>query len=247
VLLVFYFCFTRFVHGFEKEKNRMKSKLIFGLLAMTLILAFASASFAQINLQIFSSPTASESLNKRTAQTADPLSTGGGVTVSGGVIANAELTTTIITLTYGAPITSSCGIAAASCPGNATQAAVPAADSIRIVAATGLFAGVTINTVRYSAGTIDLVLPECKQVAENGVANCVAQQRRQQLHPDQIQRYHCQRLECAVRSSWSRYEYCNCLHEWDAGSELRHQYCGMRYGQAHRRLCFRVASDRTAG
>jgi len=140
----------------------MKSKLIFGLLAMTLILAFASASFAQINLQIFSSPSAAESLNKRTAQTADPLSTGGGVTVSGGVIANAELTTTIITLTYGAPITSTCGIASASCPGNATQAAVPAADSIRIVAATGLFANVTINTIRYSAGTIDIVLPECK-------------------------------------------------------------------------------------
>jgi len=157
----------------------MKSKMIFGLLAMTLILAFASASFAQINLQIFSSPSASESLNKRTAQTADPTSTGAGVTVSGGVIANAELTTTTLTLTYGAPITSSCGTGSASC--TTGQPAVPAQDPIRIVAATGLFANVTIATIRYAAGTLDVVIPECKgggtqdaTPGANGVGFCSA-------------------------------------------------------------------------
>jgi len=152
----------------------MKSKLIFGLLAMTLILACASASFAQINLQIFSSPSAQEVINKRTAQTADPLSSGPGVTVSGGIIANAELTTTTLTLTFGAPITATC-LQGASCPIQ-PQAAVPPNDSIRIVAATGLFANVTINTIRYSAGTMDLILPECKNLAAepgaNGVGTC---------------------------------------------------------------------------
>jgi len=162
--------FMRFVHDFEKERKRMKSKLIFGLLAMTLILAFASASFAQINLQIFSSASANEPINKRTAQTADPTSSGAGVTVSGGVIANAELTTTTLTLTFGAAITAACGPAGnASCPTSA-QAAVPALDPVRIVASTGLFAGVSILSVRYSAGAIDIVLPECKNnIAEPGV------------------------------------------------------------------------------
>jgi len=154
----------------------MKSKLIFGLFAMTLILAFASASFAQINVQIFSSASPNEPINKRTAQTADPTSSGAGVTVSGSVIANAELTTTTITLTFGAPITAACGPALnASCPTSA-QAAVPTLDPLRIVASTGLFAGVSILTVRYAAGAIDLVLPECKnngaEASVDGSGNC---------------------------------------------------------------------------
>jgi len=156
----------------------MKSKLIFGLLAMTLILAFASASFAQINLQIFSSASPNEPINKRTTQTVDPTSSGAGVTISGGVIANAELTTTTITLTYGAPITAACASGSVSCPTNATQAGVPALDPIRIVASTGLFAGVSILSVRYAAGAIDLVLPECKnnglEASVNGSGNCAS-------------------------------------------------------------------------
>jgi len=148
----------------------MKSKLIFGLLAMTLILAFASASFAQINVQIFSSASPNEPMNKRTAQTADPTSSGAGVTVSGGVIANAELTTTTMTLTFGATITAACGPALnASCPTSA-QAPIPGLDPIRIVASTGLFAGVSILSVRYSAGAIDIVLPECKSGVPGGPA-----------------------------------------------------------------------------
>jgi len=155
----------------------MKSKLIFGLFAMTLILAFASASFAQINLQIFSSASPNEPANKRTTQTADPTSSGAGVTVSGGVIANAELTTTTITLTFGAPITSACTAAGPFASGaGCTQGPIPAGDPLRIVAATGLFANVSITTVRYSAGTMDILLPECKdngsEASVNGSGNC---------------------------------------------------------------------------
>jgi hypothetical protein len=167
----------RFVHDFEKERKRMKSKLIFGLFAMTLILAFASASFAQINVQIFSSASTNEPINKRTTQTADPTSSGAGVTVSGSVIANAELTTTTITLSYGAPITSTCALAAGGGVANAcTQAAVPVNDPIRIVAATGLFANVNIVTIRYSTGQMDITIPECKdngsEASVNGSGNC---------------------------------------------------------------------------
>jgi len=155
----------------------MKSKLIFGLLAMTLILAFASASFAQINLQIFSSASPNEPANKRTTQTADPTSSGAGVTVSGGVIANAELTTTTITLSFGAPITSACTAAGVFASGTAcAQGPIPAGDPLRVVAATGLFANVSIVTVKYSAGTIDILLPECKdngaEASVNGSGNC---------------------------------------------------------------------------
>jgi hypothetical protein len=125
----------------------MKSKLIFGLLAMTLILAFASASFAQITLSINNAPSVAESVNKRTAQTADPTSNGAGLTVSGAVLANAQLTTTHLLLQFPGPITSS--------------ATVPGGDPLRIVGATGLFSAVSISTILYSSGVISLTLPEC--------------------------------------------------------------------------------------
>src|SRR5438552_7051574 len=69
-----------FVHAFRsrlrKEKTRMKSKLVFGLLATMLVLALAPSSFAQIQIQLFSAPSAQEVQTIKNAQTADPNSSG---------------------------------------------------------------------------------------------------------------------------------------------------------------------------
>lgn len=129
----------------------MKSKFVFGLLAMMLVLALAPSSFAQVNLQVFSAPSAQEIQTNRTAQTADPQSSGAGITVSGAVIANAELSTTQLLIDFPGVFTSSDKVPV-----------IPAGDPLRLEGATGLFAGASILTVTYSTGVVSVTLPECK-------------------------------------------------------------------------------------
>ena len=142
-----------------------------------LVLALAPSSFAQVNIQIFGAPSASEVATVRTAQTADPLSSGAGLTISGSVIANIELTTTILNLTFGGPITGNCpagggpGVAGPSGPGEgapnlitacAGGVGVPAGDPIQIAGASGLFGTAYISTILFSSGIVQIALPNCK-------------------------------------------------------------------------------------
>jgi hypothetical protein len=126
----------------------MKSKLLFGLLGAMVVLALAPSSFAQVNIQIFGAASAQEVQTSQNAQTADPLSSGAGLTVSGSVIANVELTTTRLDITYPGPITSS--------------PAIPTGDPLRIEGATGLFTTASISTILFSSGVVQITLPECK-------------------------------------------------------------------------------------
>jgi hypothetical protein len=139
--------FTRFVQRLRKENTRMKSKLVFGLFAMMLVLALAPRSFAQVNLQAFGNPSAQEIGSNRTAQTADPQSSGAGVLISGSAIATAPVTQTSLFIDYPAVVTSS--------------TTVPAGDPVRIEGATGLFAGVTISSINFGTGVVEITLPGC--------------------------------------------------------------------------------------
>jgi hypothetical protein len=140
------------LNDFEKEKNRMKSsKWMIGLVAVVLMLTLAPSSFAQIQIQLFNTPSPREVETSRNAVTADPFSPGAGILVSGQLIANSSLTTTDLTLTFPAPITAGVGSLGHNIP-NALEA-------IRIEGAIGLFASATISTVNYSAGTLTLTLP----------------------------------------------------------------------------------------
>jgi len=142
------------------------SKWILGLMVAVLVVALAPSSFAQVNIQIFNTPSPGEVATAHNAQTSDPASVGNGILVSGALIANSPLTATGLIFTFPAPITSSaatttCVLAdgtsvAATCPG---PGAIPAADPLRIDGATGLFAGAAIATVNWGAGTVNIVLP----------------------------------------------------------------------------------------
>jgi hypothetical protein len=146
------------------------SKWIFGLMAVMLVLVMAPSSFAQVNINLFNSPSPQEIATNRNAQTADPTSLGAGILVSGGLIAPSPLTTTHLVITFPATISSSPGFGvdntfplpctfAVPC-GTAGQATpVPAADPIRIEGQTGLFANVTIATVKFADGVIAITLP----------------------------------------------------------------------------------------
>jgi hypothetical protein len=137
----------------------MKSKFAFGLLAMVLVLALAPSSFAQVNLQAFGNPSAQEVSTNRTAQTADPTSAGAGLLISGSAIATAPVTQTSLFIDYPAVVTSS--------------TTVPAGDPVRIEGATGLFAGVTISSINYGTGVVEITLPGCFPAPAVPPAGCV--------------------------------------------------------------------------
>jgi hypothetical protein len=128
----------------------MKSKFVFGLIATMVVLALAPSSFAQINIQIFTNGSAQEVDTNRTAQTADPLSAGAGILVSGALVANSPLTTTNLAVDYPANVTSGTSVLGAD---------IPTSDPIRIEGQTGVFAGAVISTINYITGLVTIELP----------------------------------------------------------------------------------------
>lgn len=132
------------------------SKWMIGLVAVVLMLTLTPSSFAQVQIELFNTPSPREIETSRNAVTADPFSPGAGLLVSGQLLANSSLTTTDLRLTFPASITT--GIAD---PSFATAAAndPSALEAIRIEGAIGLFASATISTINFSAGTITLTLP----------------------------------------------------------------------------------------
>jgi hypothetical protein len=141
------------------------SKWILGLMVAVLVMALAPSSFAQVNIQIFNTASPQEIQTARNAQTSDPASVGNGILVSGALIANSPLTATSMTFTFPATITSATsantclnpdGSSISNC---ATGTNVPTGDPITISGPTGLFANVSIASVNYSNGTVQLTLP----------------------------------------------------------------------------------------
>jgi hypothetical protein len=136
------------------------SKWMIGLVAVVLMLALAPSSFAQVTIQIFNTPSSQEITTNRHANTSDITSPGAGIQVTGSVIALSSLTTTTLTLTFPAPITSSPNALDGTIAGALITKVPSTADAIRIEGATGLFASVTaIASVNYVGGTITLTLP----------------------------------------------------------------------------------------
>jgi hypothetical protein len=135
----------------------MKSKWVFGLVTVMVVLMMAPSSFAQVQLILTGNPSASEIQTNRTAQTADPTSLGAGILLSGSLLAASPLTTTTLTLSFGAPITSSAAIQG---NGVAGAGAIPPSDPIRIEGATGVFAAISaVTSVNYPSGTVTVTLP----------------------------------------------------------------------------------------
>jgi hypothetical protein len=150
----------------------MKSKVLFGLFAALLVLALAPNSFAQIQVSLINSASAGEVATSHHAQTSDPDSPGSGILISGAFLAQADLTTTFLTLTFPSAITS------APDPteydpaggGDADQAAVPSAgDGIRLSGGSGLFASITgIWTIDFEGGEIVILLPGANDNTASG-------------------------------------------------------------------------------
>jgi hypothetical protein len=156
------------------------SKWILGLMVAVLVLALAPSSFAQVNIQIFNTPSPQEIQTARNAQTSDPSSAGNGILVSGALIANSPLTATSMTFTFPATITSSTNTQTCKNPDQTTISncdpaapAVPTGDPIAISGATGLFANVSIASVNFTNGTVQLTLPASANNTSSGTFRLV--------------------------------------------------------------------------
>jgi len=156
-----------------------------GLLAILVLLALAPASFAQISLTVTPTPSPGEVTTNHAAIATDPGQPGAGVLVTGAILAQSPLTTTTLSLTYSATITSSpLNCASGSSPDNPiltgtgaeavgtvgssttgqispcnTAAPVPPEDPIAIIGATGVFATVTNPRLNTVSKRIDIDLP----------------------------------------------------------------------------------------
>jgi len=133
-----------------------RSRLMFGLLTVLVVLAVAPSSFAQINIQLFNAPSAAEIQTNRNAQTADPGVSGAGILVSGALIANSALTTTTLRIAYPSPITS----APNAGPSSPSNLGIPSGgDAIRIEGASGLFASVATPVLNTTFSRVEITLP----------------------------------------------------------------------------------------
>lgn len=130
-----------------ESQPRATSTHGFCLAVLIFAMAMAPTSYAQINLQIFPNGSSNEIRGNRNAMTADFTSLGAGLVVTGSLLANSPLTTTTLTISYPAAITSN------------NVGPIPASDGLRIEGSTGVFATAAITTVQFSSGRIDLSLP----------------------------------------------------------------------------------------
>jgi len=159
------------------------SKWILGLMVAVLVVALAPSSFAQVNIQIFNTPSPGEVQTSHNAQTSDPSSSGNGILVSGAIIANSPLTATQLVFTFPSQITSSANAATCLNPDGSlmtgcaaspsTITGVPSADPIRIDGATGLFTNVSLASVNFQGGTVTLTLPPSANNVSSGTFRLV--------------------------------------------------------------------------
>lgn len=136
----------------------LKSKMMFGMIAMAISLAFAPSGYAQLVFNtVTGNPSPKETATNYTAETNDPTLAGVGLTISGQVMSDLPITGGRLRITYPSTVTNACIGAATTCATPGVN--VPAADPIRISFASGIFATSSVVAVNAAAGTVDIALP----------------------------------------------------------------------------------------
>jgi len=138
---------------------QLKSKLLFGLVATVLMVGMmVPTAAAQMTVTVSSDGAGTEVASSRNAMTGSRDSAGNGIKIIGLMGANTILTTTSLTISYGANITSDGSITTGG-------ANVPAGDAIRLLSATGVFVSASIRTINFTTGVITLGLPGFDAIA----------------------------------------------------------------------------------
>jgi hypothetical protein len=151
------------VETLKGEQMTFRSRLMFGLVIALMLFATAQNSLAQVSIGLTANPPSpGEIQTNKTAMTAEPAVTGGGILVTGSLIAASPLTVTRLRLTYPSPITSAPAVCYNS--GSSAELAcpdpnVPTADPIRVEGQTGVFATVTQPILNTAQSRIEIWLP----------------------------------------------------------------------------------------
>jgi hypothetical protein len=122
----------------------LKSKFMFGLVAMAMLLVLSQNGFAQLSVGVTGNPHPRETETNRTAETNDP-SSGNAIIITGEALSAAPFTGARLRLDWPTTITNSTGF--------------PALDGIRIESATGLFLGSSIESVDNVEGRVNISMP----------------------------------------------------------------------------------------
>src|SRR2546425_7141895 len=96
-------------------------RLMPGLLAILVALALAPSSFAQVSITLTPTPSPNEINTNHSAQTSDPSTLGAGILITGALLANSPLTTTVLAIAYPSTITSSPALCDASSSTSSTD------------------------------------------------------------------------------------------------------------------------------
>jgi hypothetical protein len=135
----------------------LKSKFMFGLVAMAMLLVLSQNGFAQLTVAVTGNAHPRETETNRTAETNDP-STGNAIIITGTALSDAPFTGGRLRIDFPTTITNSTGF--------------PAGDAIRIESATGLFAGATIESVDNVEGRVHISMP-CRTPAANDTGTII--------------------------------------------------------------------------
>jgi len=137
----------------------LKSKTMFGFIALVMVLALAQSGYAQLSISATGNPSPRETATNHTAETNDPT-VGNGMIITGALLSDAQVTGGRLRITYPARVTNTATVnGAATGQPAGTMVGFPATDPIQITSATGIFAGATIGAVSNVNGRVDINLP----------------------------------------------------------------------------------------
>jgi len=159
------------LYDFEKEKNEMlKSRMMFGIVAMVMILAFSQSGYSQLQITVAAAnPSPRETATNKTAETNNPL-TDVGLTITGTALSTAPITGGRLRIQYPSAVTNSDAF-----PGGAGCTNPPSSgcDPIRVEIASGIFTNSFVTAVDNANGRVDIALPCLASPAANATGTIV--------------------------------------------------------------------------
>jgi hypothetical protein len=160
---------------FEKEKKRMlKMRMMFGLIAVVMVLALAQSGYSQLVISATSSPNPTADVVGYTEPTFNPNNGYSGVVITGTILSDAPFTGGRLRITYPSSITNACTVGSSTSsngcsstyngPGQNVPGIAPGVggitnSGIQLTLANGIFTGASVAQVNGPAGTLDITMP----------------------------------------------------------------------------------------
>jgi hypothetical protein len=172
---------------FEKEKKRMlKMRMMFGLIAVVMVLALAQSGYSQLVISATSSPNPTADVVGFTEPTYNPNNGYSGVVITGTILSDAPFTGGRLRITYPSSITNACTVGTSSSstgcsqtfngPGVNVPGIAPGVGfsissttgvvtngnintGVQLTLANGIFTGAAIASINGPAGTLDITMP----------------------------------------------------------------------------------------